>query len=241
MTDKNTISLFEFYNNNFNEYFDEFYLKLRERANLISIQLTNPEEMEKNLNSDMKDIYYSNFFIDILGYIELADISSTRPSKSSKHYSTADIKNYFESTDIKGSQKIRDIISKVFADYKDIAIKLVAPLWTLMDSQDELIKKYIKIIEDRNGRNMDELERNYLEKIIQLLNIKNSSTKELEDDDFLFLSKQVKNELIAKSKIISQEDFTRGMEKFIKTSRNTLRSEINRRFKMDFSDWLDKL
>ena len=244
MNMKNTNSLFDVFNENFNRFFDKFFTPLRVRANLLSLQNSVEPIDEDKTNTEMREIYYTHFFKDIVGWCKQFNLYSGELPVDLEQFPENFAASFFENEEmVTNESSVESIIYKVFSDYTDIAFKLVVPLQSLIETQNELIESFIKQIYEKNSEVQNQIENNSKNLAFNYFRETNPKISEIDDENFIMISRSIKQSVLKKKDKIGQEDYAEGMGKYFKAaSRISLVKEVEKRFpSKKYQDWIDEL
>ena len=244
MNIKNTNKLFECYNENFEKFFGVYYIKIRERANLIALQnRVEPENEEKSI-FEMRGIYYSDFFKDIVHWCKSLTICADDPTKTTEHYLEVDVQSFFESEVIKSREdEVEQIIFNCFTNYTDLAFKLTAPLWGMIGTQDNLIRSFIKSIDEKNDDVLKKIKREDAGVFIKYYSLIGKKLSEIGKEELIRISKYIKYKAIETRKEFNQTFYENEiLSIFNSAKRGNVRFQIEKKFSpKKYQQWLDEL
>jgi len=226
----------------FDMYFTKCIMVLWDRSNKIALQYEKSLQEEERFIIDLRAEYCSHFFHDIVQWIQLMKIWEYNPVPSGDHFSDIDIENYFISEEILAqTELIKFIIMRVMNSYFDLSVKVVAPVQGMIDAQNRLISKYVKMINEKNVLIKDNIRKKTLDYLKLSLQSNKEKVTTVDDYYFTLLSKEIKDILIS-GENFNQTTFSEKMNMFFEhCSRATLRNHIRKRFNQDIDNWLKAL
>lgn len=244
MNAENTNILFESYNENFNKFFENYYILIRERANLLALQNRVEPDEEGRLSLNMREMYYSHFFKDVVHWCKSFNLCTDDQLQTTDHYSRIDVLSFFESEEIKlHEERVEQIIFNCFLNYVDLAFKITAPLWSMIGIQDELIKSFIKSIEEKNDEALKKMKWESARSLAKYYSLINMKLSKIGDEELTRISKYIKYETIKVQKEFNQTIYEDEMGRiFDSAQRGNIRTQIENRFRpQKYKEWFDEL